>query len=171
MVEALLRIEISCALTSGNARVPLIRHEIGAAEKVVGFGIVGGMADLLFQTLHRQVHLPGGKQFFRRSRRVRGSQQNRREGYGEPKKLESRATTELYRSCHSLRNHLDGNPIGEGFRFLSRQGDSVTFGETRGDLHACQILQRKLDGLVLHVMVHDFKNVGLALIDAEGVAL
>ena len=59
MVKAFLRIESSCSFAGSDAAVPLVGHEIGATEQVVGFGVGGRMADLLLQGSNRFIYATG----------------------------------------------------------------------------------------------------------------
>src|SRR5579864_5697407 len=77
----------------------------------------------------------------------------------------------LHRLSHASGNHFDRRAIEERFGLLGGQGDDVVCRKTRGDLDTGQILQGKLNRLFLHVTVDDFKNVRLALVDAQSVAL
>ena len=94
MVEALLRIEFAGAFAGGNAAVPLFHHEIGAAEQVIGFGVGGGVADLLFQNsewLHRRGRWR--EVLWQKSSACAARSEKRSEQYGERKnRVESRAT-------------------------------------------------------------------------------
>src|SRR5208283_2609396 len=74
------------------------------------------------------------------------------------------------RPSQNLRNHLDGSAVEQGLVFR-RQGHRIPFGKAGSDLDTSQILQGKLDGLALQVVAEDAVDVGLGLIDAQGVAL
>ena len=62
MIEAFLRIEISGAFTRCDAAVPLVDHEVGAAEQVLGLGVRGGAGDLLLKNLDRFIRAARSKQ-------------------------------------------------------------------------------------------------------------
>ena len=158
---------------SRNPAIPLFHHEIGAAEQVIGFGVIGRAADLLFQTLSRFIHVPCREKFF-----ACGVSMHREHKQRKEQQRQKDCRLHSYGACglsevvlpELLRDHLNGGAIGKRL-VLGRQGHQVSLGKARGNLDASQILQGKLNRLALQVVVDDAENIRLGLIDAESVAL
>src|SRR5579864_2132908 len=76
MIETILRIEVGCAFAGVDAAVPLINHEIGAAEQVERLGVGDRTIDFLFEKLNGFVDLAGCEKFLRRNGRARWLEQD-----------------------------------------------------------------------------------------------
>jgi hypothetical protein len=70
MVDAFLRIEVLGALAAGDAAVPFVEHEVGAAEQIVRFGVGRGMGNAFLEGLNSVIDATGGEKFIGRFRRV-----------------------------------------------------------------------------------------------------